>query len=418
MANWITRWRGRNDTSPQRKDGEQISTPARYSQAAAAPVTFDTAMQQSAFWACVRLTAETVAAMPLQSFLIDGDSKTIDKNYPLWRVLNYQPNRYQTRIEFFESLVLNLAADGNCYSKIQRGIDGKIIGLLPIMNSQTEKFLFDDGSIGYKYINSNGDTEILADDSVWHIMLYGNGLIGLSPLSYARQSVGIATAIDNRVSTLAGNGGKTSGILTIDERLTDEQRKKIKENFAGLTEGNNDKLFVLEAGFKYQQTSLSPADLQMLESRRFQVEDICRFMGVPSVLVNDTSGTTAWGSGIEQIVDGWYKLGLRPFLERIEASIKRFLMPSSDWDIREIEFNFDSLLRANSETRFKTHKEGVNAGILTPNEARKQEGLPPKEGGDDIYLNGTMVPASQANQEFVPMKPISGGGNGNETITE
>ncbi len=398
MANWITRLFGKND-GLTREDGEQMSTPSQYSTSAAAPVSFDTAMTQSAFWACIRLIAETVAAMPLQSFKIDEDTKELDTSYHLWRVLNYQPNRYQTRIEFFESIVLNLAALGNAYCKIQRSATGEIISLVPIMTSQTTKFLFEDGSIGYRYDTEDGNTEVLAEDSVWHIMLYGNGLIGLSPLAYSRQVVGIAQAIDNRVSVLAGNGGKTTGILTIDETLTDQQRKAVKKNFAGLTEGNNDQLFVLEAGFNYSQTALSPADLQMLESRRFQVEEICRFLGVPSVLVNDTSGTTAWGSGIEQIVSGWYKLGLRPYLERIEASIKRHLMPIEDWDTQEIEFKFDSLLRADQETRFKTLKEGVNAGIITPNEARKQEGLTSKEGGDDIFLNGTMQKAGTGGED-------------------
>jgi len=403
MSNFITRWFS-SVTGVERTEGEQLPTPMQYSQQSAATVTFDTAMTQSAFWSCVKLLAETVAAMPLQSFVMDGDTKEEDTSYQLWRLLNYQPNRYQTRNEFFESLMLNLTTDGNCYCKIGRGIDGEIISLIPIMSAQTRKFLLDDGDVVYEYTNASGDIEILSDVSVWHVNLFGNGLIGLSPLAYARQSIGIAVAIDNRVSTLASNGGKTSGILTIDNVLTDEQRKQVKKEYTGLTEGGNDKLFVLEAGFNYQQTSLSPADIQMLENRRFQVEDICRFLGVPSVLVNDTSGTTAWGSGIEQIVSGWYKLGLRPYLERFEASIKRHLMPSSDWDERNIKFNFDSLLRADQETRFKTLKEGVNAGIITPNEARKSEGLTSKKGGDDIFLNGTMQVAG------------SGGEDGNEII--
>lgn len=409
MSSWVTRINPFGKKAGiTREDGEQISSPSAYSKQPAAPVTFDTAMQQSAFWACVRLISETVAAMPLQCFKLNGESKTISYDYKLWRVLNYQPNRYQTRIEFFESMVLNLATTGNAYAKIQRDDAGNVVSLIPIMTAQTTKFLFEDGSIGYKYETENGHTQILAEDSVWHIFLFGNGLIGLSPLSYARQSIGIATAIDNRVSTLASNGGKTTGILTIDKALTDVQRKEVKAKFAGLEAGGNDGLFVLEAGFEYHQTALSPADQQMLENRRFQVEDIARFMMVPSVLINDTSGTTAWGSGIEQIMDGFYKLNLRPYLERIEASIKRYLMPMGDWDDTEIEFNFDSLLRASQETRFKTLKEGVNSGIMTPNEARKSEGLPSKPGGDDIYLNGTMQVAGTAKAETVPREATSG----------
>lgn len=398
MANWFTRFFG-NTKGITRKEGEQLSSPSQYARASAAPVTFDTAMQQSAFWACVKLISETIGSMPINCYVTDEDTKTIDRSYKLWRILNYQPNRYQTRIEFFESMALNLCTDGNCYAKIQRNGSGEVISLIPMMSAQTKKYLLEDGAVAYQYETAEGDIQILSETSVWHVMLFGNGLIGLSPLAYARQSLGIATAIDNRVSVLASNGGKTTGILTIDSALTEEQRNSVKRQFKKLEEGNNDGLFVLEAGFNYKQTALSPADQQMLDNRRFQVEDICRFMGVPSVLVNDTSGTTAWGSGIEQIVSGWYKLGLRPILERFEASMKRYLMPLDDWGMREIEFNLDSLLRADQPTRLKSLKEAVNAGIMTPNEARKSEGLPPKHGGDDIYLNGTMQKAGTGEQD-------------------
>tara|TARA_Y100000310_G_C20701393_1_gene830274 strand:- start:6247 stop:7461 length:1215 start_codon:yes stop_codon:yes gene_type:complete len=393
MSNFITRWFRRNENGPTREDGEQLSSPATYSQQAAANVSFDTAMTVSAFWACTRLLSETVAALPIKAFDVDGTTKTQTTDYDLWRVLNFRPNRYQTRVEYMETITLNLVTDGNAYSAIQRSPNGKIISLIPLMSAQMKVALLDDGAITYQYTNASGDIVVYAEESIWHLKLFGNGIVGLSPLAYARQSLGIAIAIDNRVSTLAKNGGRTSGILTIDKVLTPEQRKEVKKNFKGLTEGNNDQLFVLEAGFDYTQTALSPADMQMLESRRFQVEDICRFMGVPSVLVNDTSGTTAWGSGIQQIMDGFYKINLRPYLERYEASIKKNLMPVKDWETMEIEFDFDALLRADITARTASAKDRVNSGLMTPNEGRQQEGLPPKPGGDDIYLNGTMVPA-------------------------
>ena len=133
--------------------------------------------------------------------------------------------------------------------------------------------------------------------------------------------------------------------------------------------------------------------MQILDNRKYQVEDIARFMGVPSVLINDTSGTTAWGTGISEINMGFYKLNLRPYLERFESSIKRHLMPMADWDEWDIEFDFDALLRADRATRMEANSKAINSGQLTPNEARHSEGLESLPGGDKIYLNGTMVPA-------------------------
>lgn len=379
----------------QKRDGLQFGVPLGYSQAAAAPVTFETAMTVSAFWASVRLLSEAVGAMPLKCYRRSGEAWVEDRTNTLWRTLAYQPNRYQTRTEFFETLMLNLCVTGNSYSAIQRDERGEVVSLLPLMSAQMEVDLQKDGEIIYRYYDQQGNVRVYAQQSIWHLRLFGNGVIGLSPLGHARQSLGIAIAADNRMSKLAANGGKTSGVLMIDKVLKPEQREAIRNEFGRITQGSDDQLFVLEADMKYQQTSLSPADIQLLENRRFQVEDVARFMGVPSVLINDTSGSTTWGSGIEQLVDGFYKLNLRPYLERIESSLKRHLMPNTQWDDVDIEFDFDALLRADLGKRVEAYQKGINAGLYAPNEARAVEGLPPKEGGDRLLVNGTMVPVDQ-----------------------
>ena len=357
---------------------------------------FDTAMTQSAFWACVRLLTEAVSAMPIVCYEKgeDGSREATTKN-DLWRLLNYTPNRYQTRTEFFESVMLNLTVWGNAYVIMERigGAEGRIISLQVYPSAQMEVELLRDGSVIYKYTTPDGSIKVFAQSSVWHIKLFGNGIMGLSPLGYAGNALGLSKNLSDRQNKLAANGGKTNGILTVDQALKPEQKEAVRKSFAGLQEGNADELFVLEAGFKYQQASLSPTDMQLLESRRFSIEDICRFMGVPSVLVNDTAASTTWGSGIEQINQGFYKLNLRPYLERLESSIKRHLQPRAEWETVDIEFNFDSLLRADKTTRLDAQSKAVNAGIMTPNEARAEEGLKPEIGGDKIYLNGSLVPA-------------------------
>jgi HK97 family phage portal protein len=114
-------------------------------------------------------------------------------------------------------------------------------------------------------------------------------------------------------------------------------------------------------------------------------------MGVPSVLINETSASTVWGSGIEQIIKGFLKLNLRPYLERIESSLERHLVPATDWSSVDIEFDFDDLLKPSLSERLVSYSAGINSGVLSPNEARAEEGLPPKDGGDNIYLNGSLT---------------------------
>lgn len=389
---WRTIFRvGRSQGGDTVSDGLQNP---RIQRRGSVPVDFDAAMSISAFWACARLLTEVVAAMPLKCYEIDPETniKVPKTEYDLFTLLRYKPNARMTTTEFLEFLMLSLVTHGNFYAAVQRTARGQILDITPLVASQMNVRL-QDGILYYEYTESDSSTKVFAEKSIWHLRLFGNGVVGLSPLQYAARAVGIAVAADDRIDKLAASGGKATGILTIDSALTDKQRAAVKENFKNMETGDADELFVLEAGFKYQQTSISPSDMQLIENRRFQVEDIARFMGVPSVLINDTSASTTWGSGIEQIMQGFYKLNLRPYLERIESSIVRHLMPREDWGKVVIEFDFDSLLRADKSTRLEGQSKAVNSGLLTPNEGRAEEGKAPLKGGGVLYLNSTLVPA-------------------------
>ena len=359
-----------------------------------APVTvnFDTSMQVSAFWASARILTEAVAAMPLKCYRVDGDTRIETDRYAIYRLLNQNPNRYQTRTEFFESLMLNLVTCGNAYNLIQKS-GSRIVGLLPMSATQVEPWLMDDGSIIYRFTDANGEIHAYTEEQVWHVKLFGNGIVGLSPLQYAAKSIETAIVQDRRNEQLSKNGGKVSGFVKVKDGmvLKKEQRDSIRAELQSMVKGEADFLPVLEMGAEFVPTSLSPSDTKLLESRRFSIEDIARFMGVPSVLINDTAGSTVWGSGINQLIDGFYKLNLRPYLERIESSIKRHLMVPSDFNSIDIEFDFDSLLRADLATRLDTNSKAINSGQLTPNEARAEEGRGPMDGGDQLLVNSTLV---------------------------
>lgn len=379
----------------RRSQGVQSPMPRETSAPAAAPVTVDTAMQVSAFFACVRLIAETVASLPMNFFHTGAVNGLVATDYPLQLLFRGKPNRYQTPVEFWETLLMQLSIHGNAYALKTRGVSGQIVSLLPLMSSQMETRLLQDGSVVHAYYTDAG-VQVLSSESVWHTKLFGNGIVGLSPLAYARNSIGIAIAGEDRIGNVFRNGAKPTGVLMTDKTLKKEQRDQIRASFADLAEGNNDSLIVLEANMKYESVSMSPVDIQFLESRRFQIEDICRFMGVPSVLVNDTANSTGWGSGIQQLINGWYKLGLRPYLERIESSIGVHLMSTADRLKYYAEFDLDALLRADQAARFDAWNKGINGGFVIPNEARAAEGLPPADGGDVLLVNSTMVPITSA----------------------
>lgn len=391
-----------------RAEGTQNPQPDQFSGPTPQPVNFDTAMQLSAVWSSARLLSETVAGLPIKFSRLDNSGIEYPlQNSDVLEVFSGKVNRYQTRFEFMETMMLNLVIHGNAYAVKQYSGD-RLVGLLPLMSSQIETKLLLDGSVVHYYYNNTGVTA-LAGESVWHVKLFGNGIVGLSPLGYARNTVGIALAGERRVSSTFQNGGKPSGVLMIDRKLKDEQRNQIRTEFNELREGNSDRLMVLEADMKYQQVSMSPEDIQLLESRRFQIEDLARFMGVPSVLINDTSGSTVWGSGIEQLVQGFYKLNLRPYLERFESSIINHLFPPNARRRTVVKFDFDAILRADQAARFESYQNAINSGVMTPNEARRKEHLPDMAYGDELYMNGTMQPLSRAAN---PIERPTGGQDG------
>jgi len=393
----IVRWFGPSGIDQGK--GEQSPIPRGFPYKAPANVTTDNALQLSSVWACTRLLSETVASLPLNLYRKNAaGAAEILENEPLHQVLNSRPNSMMTSLEFREAMMTNLVLLGNAYARIQRAgesetsIGGSIVALWPIPASQMSPQVMEDGSLVYIQMTDRG-TKVYAPDRILHIKLFGNGLVGLSPLGYARNSIGAAIAMDDRNATFFANGAKPSGVLMVDKVLTPEQRAAIRANFSELESGNEDRLFVLEAGAKYEQTSISPQDAQLLESRRFQLEDICRFFGVPSFLVNDTEKTTTWGSGIEQMMLGFYTLTMRPYLERWEAAIYNALLtPQQRAQGWYIEFDFDALMRADMSGRANYYSQMVQNGIFNRNEVRAKENLPPFEGGDVYTAQVNMAP--------------------------
>lgn len=382
--------------------GTQVISPASTGELAS-PVTFDTAMQLSAVWACVKLISETVASLPFTVYRNGSEGREAVRTHPVSRLFAGMVNRYQNRVEFLETVVLNLILYGNAYCLIQRIEDGgRIIGLTPLMSSQMKTVLLADGSVVHEYHHDSGVT-VLSSDTVWHLKLMGNGIVGLSPLEYQRQTLGIAQAAEGAVTKVYRNGAKPSGVLSMDRVLKPEQREQIRQNFATLTTGNDDRLMVLEAGAKFEAIAMSPQDIELLASRKYQVSEICRWYGVPSVMVNDNNGTSVWGSGIEQIVSGFYKLTLRPLLEKIEASMMATFFSEAERRNYEVEFDFEGLLRTDMKSRFEAYRTGIQGGFIKPNEARRWEGLQDAEGGNDLFIQGATVPITNAGTTPAPV---------------
>lgn len=392
--NFLTRtvgWLFGNATE-QRK-GSQATAPSTTAHDDTPHVGIDGALQVSTVWACVTLLVETIASLPLGVYRVNAKGERESaKDSRLYAILHDSPNKRQTSQEFWEQMVLNYVLRGNAYAHIQRDASGEVLALWPLAADQMDVIVTDSGDLMYVY-GYESQKLIYTERDMLHIRGMGNGIVGLSPLDYMRSSVGLAISAQNHTTKTFKKEARRPGILMSDSVLTTEQRKAVKENFSDITSGNGRELYVLEAQFKFEPLGMSPADIQLLETRRFAVQDLARWFGVPSVLINDTGETTSLGSSVQQIVDGFHKLKLRPQLERIEQAIhRRVLTPRQRAEGLTVEFNLDALLRASLKDRMEIYAKAVQNGIKTRNECRARENDGPLAGGDLLTAQVNLMP--------------------------
>ena len=363
----------------------------------------------AAAWACVNLLAGTIASLPLMVYRTRGGARTVASDHPLYRILHDSPNADQTALDFWEFVCASLELHGNAYAEVVRARNGRIIALgVPITPELVTVRRLDTGALEYEWVDQ-GRRIIAGQDRVLHIRGFGgNPLGGLSTLSAGRQSFGLAQAIERASGDTFRNGVRPSGLLKTADTLTIDQRKQaeelLQEKFAGAI--NAGRPMLLDRGMDWVQLSISPEDAQMLQSRAFSVEEVCRFFGVPPFMVGHTEKTTSWGTGLEQQTLGFQKFTLRRRLKRIEQALEKQLLSVADRLAGiTIEFNLEGLLRADSAARASFYQLMLTNGVMTINEVRSLENLPPVEGGDEPRMQMQNVPITQAGQQQIQTTP-------------
>lgn len=354
----------------------------------------DGALQVSAVWSAIELLTDNVASLPL--FVYERADSTIGhkklaRDTPLWKLLHENPNIRHTPMEMWQFLTMNYLLRGNAYARLDRDSSGNVIQIWPLSSDQVEVEVLKDNSIVYKYYYE-GMVAVYASNSIFHWRDKGNGVVGMSRLDYMRSSLNVAIQAQNHTANTFRKSAKRPGVFMIDKLLTEQQRDSIRQNYRGLVEGNDDDLMVLEAGAKFEPLNMTPADIQLLETRKYSVEDVARWFGIPGALINDTEKTTTWGTGIDQLIQGFYKFRLRPLLESLEQAIERRILTQPQRDKYTIEFNLDAILRGSLKDRLETGSQAVQNGLMTRNEWRQLENLPPVEGADQLTAQVNLMP--------------------------
>ena len=390
LVNWVTSWGGPLGTA----SGQQIPLPVEPILDQTKNVTPDAALQISAVFACVELLAQTISTLPLYVYKEMGNGgRTPDKGR-LWMLLHERPNAWMTPSEFLSAMVVNRMLRGNAYAQIIRDSEGDPIALVPLSPDQMEVSVTAGGEV-YTYYQ-DGVISVIAPENIIHWKGLGNGYIGLSKLEYMRATADEAISAQDNASRLYGSYSKPSGVLQTDSALNDEQLSAVFERFKGMSRGGAG-LYVVDRGLKYQQLSLTPADAQLLQTRQFSVEEICRWFGVPGVLVGSTA-TTTWGSGIQQIVEGFHKFTVGPLCKQLEQALSRRLVNAVDLNTT-IEFKLDGFLRTTPEARASFYSTMAQNGAMTRNEIRRLENLPPVKGGDALTAQSNLVPIEKLGMQ-------------------
>lgn len=271
-------------------------------------------------------------------------------------------------------------------------IANRLVSLVPLLPQNMVVKRLTTGALEYKY-TENGNERVIPVKNIMHIRGFGlDGVCGMMPMKTGRDVIGSAMAVEESAAKIFEQGLQSSGFLSAEGALDHEQRERLRSYMAAFTGSKNaGKIMVLEGGLKYQGVTMNPEDAQMLESRSFSIEEICRWFRVPPFMVGHTTKQSSWASSLEGMNLQFLTHTLRPLLVNIEQEIGRCLLDSDDEVFAE--FSVEGLLRADSAGRAAYYTSALQNGWMSRNDVRRLENMPPIEGGDiyTVQLNLTQL---------------------------
>ena len=372
-------------------------------------VTADSALQTTAVLACVRVLAETMAVLPFHVYESGGPAWPGSKRmatykvptHRLRRVLQYEPNQWQTGFEFREMMMGHLALRGNAYAVIiPGGRDGAIGQLIPKHPDRMKVVRLENGRLGYLYRPEKSlKPEKYTQDEIFHVRgLSSDGLTGLSPIALGRRAVDLAQQGEDHGLKFFKNMAKPGGVLEMPEGQTlddEDQHRRLRNSWREAHSGSD--LFsvaFLEDGMKLHEVGMSNEDGQWLDSRRFQVPEVCRIFRVPPHMVYAAIEHGHTYANIEQSDLAFVKHTMTPWVVCWEQAIWRDLLV--DQDQYYPKFSMEGLLRGDSKARAEYAKVMVDMGAWNPNDVRELDEKNPYEGGDTYTIAAGRVPLTAA----------------------
>ena len=335
------------------------------------------ALTLSAVYRCVEVITNGVASLPVKLYKVDGNGYKHELDSDLSYVLSKKPSEKMNAFTFYKLIVKDILMNGNAYALIKRD-NGKVTGLVYVPAGLVSPI----DRIDHIEYMVTGMKPTVHQRDILHFMNYtDNGVYGISVLTYARRTLGIADGGEKSAENFYKSGSCTSGFLKFDGPSSGKQREEILSAWNQATGGPNsgpNGIAVLPANVNYTQLSVDPADAQLLESREFSVIEICRFFGVSPWKCFDLTKSNYNNSEMAEL--SFLNDTLRPLLTKIEIELETKLFPGvTDYDIK---FDVNEMLRTDQKSHAEYLTKMFNLGVLSPNEIRKELDMEDIDGGD------------------------------------
>ncbi|VVG70934.1 phage portal protein [Pandoraea apista] len=354
-------------------------------------VTPDSALRVMAVYAAVRILSESMASLPITLYQAGSDGKRSRvSEHSLVGLLHDAPNPNNTSVEWVEMQQAHLALRGNSYSFVELSGKGEVTGLVP-QHPDKVTVRYDKESRTFTY-DIDGVAGIPAE-SVLHIRGFSlDGLVGLTPIGLARESIGLSMAAEQVGAEAFNEGFVPPVVLEVAEKADKDQRQTYRKQWVELTQNRKGGPPVISGGMKLHTLRVSMQDLQFIETRRFSIAEIARLFRVPPHMLADLERATF--SNIEQLSLEFVKYTLTPWIRRWEQRMNLTLLSQAE---RErglyLKFNLDALLRADIKSRYESYKIGLESRILNANECREKEDMDGYPGGEVFWAPLNMAPS-------------------------
>ena len=346
------------------------------------------AMLLSAVYRCTEVISDSVAQLPLEPYRIDSDGCKIKfTSHPTYNLLNREPNKNMSKFTFLKTMVVSMLLTGNAYALIDRDEKGnaKALYYIPTELVTILKPQNITDTISYSI---TGMKNVVEDCNIIHILNFtSDGYEGVSTLTYARKTLGLAMDAEANAEGFFKGGANVAGILKSNAPLTTKQKESLKSSWNSAFNGNTgtpNGVAVLDADLDFQAVTVNPSDAQLLETRQFNVIDICRFFGVSPVKAFDLTKSSY--NTIEQMQLAFLTDTLQPLLEKFEGEFQRKLYKPSEKDNVVVRFSTAPLLRADKQSQANYYNTLFQMGVMTINEIRQELDLPHLENGNTSFV--------------------------------